>query len=398
MSGGELKGLNRLDSVENSEEEQESEVFIEADFHAHTSNSDGPPLINSEEQAQNANLAYLGLVDHANLSKRSTVHDTPDWTESTEESFTDENWNSARRYEINRISQSYESTEYEDVVEALETFNGNYIEQEVQDILNSVNQTPLDVLGDGIELDYEAGDRKIFDFFKDNEFDYAMTSVHFIDETYIKSEEEVLDYIFNQRLENYSKKFKDKEQLDDDKAREIIKRVEEEKEDIIEGYFDNLSDLISSETLFWLGNPVIVAHPDLIERNSVLNDKIDDKRYDEIIEKSKNSIYVLELSGKSIERQIPEEKVNPYKEAYKPGTDKSKEDITTENTEDLIEAVEESESTAFIRKLMESDIDFVYGSDAHRDWEIPARKHMAEEILEHWGAEPLNHKELFRRH
>jgi len=380
------------------EKSQERNITINADLHAHSSSSDGPPMTQCEKAANQAGLKFLGWVDHANLHKRKTKHDRPSYPGTSEESFTDPEHYSSRRQEIRRIDRKYKenqaTTREEEVMEELEKRNFSYVEQDIEGYLNNSQETSLQGVGDGIELDYESGESNIATFLEHNDFDYRMYSIHFIDHVYIKSDEETLEYIFEEQLGDYLKDIDNSEPLNADKSREIIEKVEEQKKEMVNKYFEELNSLIKSPTLQTF-DPVIIAHPDLIERNSILKDAVREKHYNSVIESFRNSKAIPEVSGKGLERQIPEEIAEPYKKAYRNG--EKPEEISKEDRNKLVNAVEREESTKFIRKILETDLDVAYGSDAHRPWEIPARKHMTEEILNHKNKEVIDHQKLTKK-
>ncbi len=329
-----------------------------------------------------ARLGSYGAADHINLSDRETDHDT----DSNDVPFRDEEIIKARKEVIDNYNErdDYEVLEEEDVLRALRVAD----EEEDYKLINELveEHRPPPTLLDSAEIDYESGEESIEAFLDDNDFDYPAISVHFIDGAYIKDAEEVLDSIFYEKL-GYNPDEMD-EELSNKEARKVIREVEEEKRNFVESYFDQLHSLLDSSIV--ADENVLVCHPGLIERNEVLTTYADEVHYKELIDAFSNSEAVPDFSGKGIERQVSEEIKGEFEKVYNGNKDRVDDKIARK----LINDVAVREETVFIRKLLESDMDIAYSSDAHRAWEIPARKHMAQILLEAWGREVIDQEEF----
>jgi len=379
------------DAVEEHEERSQVEYVlpvdypeVEVDWHGHTASSDGPSLEGILSAGKTAYLVAYGAADHLNLSDRETSHDT-----DVRGTRLNRDVIEARREQLRKYNDrdSYEHLNEEDIIEAL-TMLGEDLEdldKEVARIASYEEYRDPPIILDSVEIDYESGEERILEELEENDFDYPVISVHFIDGAYVKDEEEVLDTIFEDMLgfEDYDQK------LTDEEAREVIRQTEAAKEYFVEMYFQNLHSLLDSEIAEKYD--VMVCHPSLIERNTVLNHQTTENRYDRLVEAFQESEAVPDFSVKGVERQVSEE----IREEFEKDYNGEKREVDDEIALKLIEDVAEKDETVFLRKLLQSDLDIAYSSDAHRDWEIPSRKHMAQILLGAWDREVIDLEGFF---
>lgn len=123
------------------------------------------------------------------------------------------------------------------------------------------DRTEIDVF-DAVEMDYDpAYEDSVESFLDEAGFDYAIGSVHDLDETNVHYEDH------------------------------FAKKSESEREQLVEVYFDKLVDLIDSE-LF-----EIAAHPDLIERNPALRGYATREQYERVAEAFTDSRTIPEINA-----------------------------------------------------------------------------------------------------
>jgi histidinol-phosphatase (PHP family) len=170
-------------------------VSLDYDYHTHSTYSDGDLLFRMLSAAESADLSGVGITDHCNVADR----------ESMREMKSRFGFNLDRTYERRR--------------RGIDSYRDRF------DLR----------LFDAVEMDYEPADEgRIADFLDEAAFDYAVGSVHHVEEV-------------NVHFESY-----------------FGRKSETERRAVVETYFDKLVALIDAE-LF-----EIAAHPDLIERNPVL--------------------------------------------------------------------------------------------------------------------------------
>lgn len=192
------------------------------DYHAHTNYSDGTALYSMVEAAADAGLDGIGFTDHCNVSDR------------------------------------------EGMVEAKCVF-GHNLDLTYERRRNGIDalRDRFDVaIHDGVEMDYDPRDEAaIRDFLGDADFDYAIGSVHELDDTNVHFEAHFAEMTAAER------------------------RAE------VETYFERLVSLIDSE-LF-----EIAAHLDLIERNPALRGFATEEQYREVTEAFADSRTVPEINA-----------------------------------------------------------------------------------------------------
>jgi histidinol-phosphatase (PHP family) len=192
------------------------------DYHVHSTYSDGRFLGRMVSAAADAGLDGVGIADHCNV-----------WPTDA-----------ARAYRT-RMGFNLDLT-YERRREAIERVR---------------ETTDIDVY-DAAEMDYEpAFEESIRSFLDEAEFDYALGSVHELDETNVHYEDH------------------------------FTEKSERERERLVGVYFDKLVALIESE-LF-----EIAAHPDLIERNPALRGFATRDQYERVAEAFGESRTIPEINA-----------------------------------------------------------------------------------------------------
>ncbi|MFC6725286.1 PHP domain-containing protein, partial [Halobium palmae] len=172
--------------------------------------------------AERAGLDAVGFADHCNVSERD-----------------------ARKREKFRFGFTLDAT-YERRRAAIESFREEF---------------DLDVY-DAVEMDYDPRDEgAIRDFLADADFDYAVASVHHVDDRNVQS------------------------------AGPFRGLDEDERQAVVDDYFDALVDLAESE-LF-----EVMAHPDLVERNPLLRGFATADHYDRVAAALDGSRTVPELNA-----------------------------------------------------------------------------------------------------
>jgi histidinol-phosphatase (PHP family) len=170
-------------------------VSLDYDYHTHSTYSDGDLLFRMLAAAESAGLAGIGVTDHCNVAERDSMQEM-----RAQFGFNLDTTYERRRRGIGAYRDRFD----------LRIF-------------------------DGVEMDYEPQDEaRIADFLDTADFDYAIGSVHHVEDV-------------NVHFESY-----------------FGRKSESERRAAVERYFEKLVALIDAE-LF-----EIAAHPDLIERNPAL--------------------------------------------------------------------------------------------------------------------------------
>ena len=192
------------------------------DYHAHSNYSDGTALPSMVRAAEEAGLDGIGFTDHCNVSDRpETVR--------------------AKCMTGNNLDLTYERRR-----QAIEILRERF------DV----------AIHDAVEMDYDPRDEaEIRAFLDEAGFDYAVGSVHELDET-------------NVHFESH-----------------FAELSEEERRAEVETYFDRLISLIESE-LF-----EVAAHVDLIERNPALRGYATEEQYREVATAFARSRTVPEINA-----------------------------------------------------------------------------------------------------
>ena len=192
------------------------------DYHAHTNYSDGAFLRWMVEAAADAGLDGIGFADHCNVSP------DPD----------------ARRYK-RALGFNLDLT-YERRREAIEAVR---------------EDAEVDVF-DAVEMDYDpAHEGAIAEFLDEAGFDYAVGSVHDLDDANVHTRSHFAD------------------------------KPESERRALVDRYFEKLVALVESE-LF-----AIAAHPDLIERNPHLRGFATEDHYAAVADAFRDSRTVSEINA-----------------------------------------------------------------------------------------------------
>lgn len=192
------------------------------DFHVHSTYSDGRFLYRMASAASDAGLDGIGFADHCNVSTRG------------------------RMQEIKRELGFNLDITYERRREAIEQLRGKF---------------DLRVY-DAVEMDYHPDDEaEIEDFLSTAGFEYAIGSVHHLEDV-------------NVHVRGY---FADKS--------------EDEREELVASYFDMLVELVDSE-LF-----EVAAHVDLVERNPALRGYATEAQYRRVAEAFAESRTIPELNA-----------------------------------------------------------------------------------------------------
>jgi histidinol-phosphatase (PHP family) len=197
-------------------------VSIDRDFHAHSTYSDGEFLRSMLGAAEAAGLDGIGIADHCNVSEREPMRRT------------------SRNLGFN-LDLTYERRR-----EAIDYYRGEF------DV----------AVYDAVEVDYDPRDEAaIREFLDEAGFDYAIGSVHHVEDV-------------NVHVESY-----------------FGRKSEAERAEAVEDYFGKLVDLIESE-LF-----AVAAHPDLVERNPALRGYATAEQYDRVADAFADSRTAPELNA-----------------------------------------------------------------------------------------------------
>ncbi|MFC7155685.1 PHP domain-containing protein [Halomarina halobia] len=195
---------------------------MDYDYHVHSTYSDGSFLRWMVRAAERAGLGGVGIADHCNVSERE-----PMVAAKRDHGFNLDLTYERRRAAIERVREDA----------AIRVF-------------------------DAVEVDYDPRDEDAIRAFLDEaDFDYAVGSVHAIDD---------LNVQVPPLFEDWS---------------------EAERRNLTEDYFDALVALIESE-LF-----EIAAHPDLLERNPELRGFATDEHYHRVAEAFERSRTIPELNA-----------------------------------------------------------------------------------------------------
>ena len=251
------------------------------DLHVHTAYSDGMQLYDIINEAENAGLDAVGVVDHAVITDDPTLH----------------------RHKVS-LAHVFDKT-FRLRREALERYR---------------DQTDLRIY-DGIELDYQSDDEEILrEFLRTASFEYATGSVHYVFGTNIQ---------FSEAFDGHN---------------------EAELDAVVEEYYTQLESLIRSELFD------IAAHPDLIERNPRTAGRTTVGQADRIAAAFAESRTTPEFNAGSI-GSTPAADVHPR--------------------------------TPLRDRLLEADVPFTYGSDAHNRGEIGSRKAVLRSVSDTCAAQIL---------
>jgi histidinol-phosphatase (PHP family) len=197
-------------------------VSLDYDYHIHSTYSDGDLLFRMLAAAESAGLAGVGVTDHCNVADRESMREM-----TAQFGFTLDETYERRRRGIDSYRDQFD----------LRIF-------------------------DAVEMDYEPEDEgRIADFLDEANFDYAIGSVHHVEEV-------------NVHFESY-----------------FGRKSEAERRAVVETYFDKLVALVDSE-LF-----EIAAHPDLVERNPALRGLATDEDYERVAAAFADSRTVPEVNA-----------------------------------------------------------------------------------------------------
>ncbi len=244
------------------------------DYHVHSNYSDGDFLWQMAEEADRAGLSGIGFADHCSISPRSS-----------------------RRLESHRNGFALDIT-YERRREGIEA-------------IRSWENIDVEIY-DAVEMDYDPAEEPLIsDFLEEANFDYAIGSVHHLDDE-------------NIHIESH-----------------FAPKSTSERKALVDEYFENQVALIESELFD------IVAHIDLVNRNSALRGFATEEHYHQIADALVNS------------RTLPE--INAGRA--------------------LTEYGEFHPAPEFIDVLCEHDVSFVLGSDSHSPSELDDRTPAIEEYF-----------------
>ena len=205
------------------------------DYHVHSSYSDGEFLTRMLRAAADADLDGVGFADHCNVSEREHL----------------------QRYK-KRFAFNLDVT-YERRREAIEDL------RETADI----------AIFDAVEMDYhEADEVEIRDFLSEADFDYAVGSVHEIEEANVH-----WDYFAD--------------------------LSEPEQRAAVDEYFERVVSLVESELFD------IAAHIDIVERNPALRGYATEDHYRDVAAALAGSRTVPEVNAGRIDREYGEFHPNP---------------------------------------------------------------------------------------
>jgi histidinol-phosphatase (PHP family) len=196
------------------------------DHHIHSTYSDGELLRRMLRAAEDVGLGGVGIADHCNVSTREPMIQARDRL-----GFNLDITHERRRRAIEGFREEYDFAIY-----------------------------------DAVEVDYDPRDEAaIGAFLDDTPFDYAIGSVHHLEEVNVH----VRDYFAG--------------------------RPEAERRELVATYYDKLVDLVDSELFD------IAAHPDLVERTPALRGLATQAQYERVAEAFASSRTVPELNvGRSL--------------------------------------------------------------------------------------------------
>ncbi|WP_276253998.1 PHP domain-containing protein [Halomontanus rarus] len=198
-------------------------MTLPADYHAHSNYSDGRLLPSMVAAAADADLEAIGITDHCNVSSRELPQ------------------RAKRKLGFN-LDQTYERRR-----EALRWLR---------------EQSPSITIYDAVELDYDPRDEdEIERFLADAAFDYAIGSVHVVDDA----------NIFNGEY--------------------FAAKSESELQALVTEYYDKVVSLIESELFD------VVGHVDAIERTPELRGYTTEAHYERVAEALEFSPTVPELNA-----------------------------------------------------------------------------------------------------
>lgn len=197
-------------------------MALRHDYHVHSNYSDGRPLPFMLAAAEEAGLDAVGFADHCNVSDREAMIRT-----KHEYGFALDSTYERRREAIESLSERSDLAIY-----------------------------------DAVEVDYDPADEsEIRDFLATAEFDYAIGSVHFVDDVSVQASTHFAD------------------------------RSDDERASVVDRYYGKLVSLIDSE-LF-----EIAAHLDLPERTPELRGFTADDHYAAVADALAESTTVPELNA-----------------------------------------------------------------------------------------------------
>jgi histidinol-phosphatase (PHP family) len=197
-------------------------VSLTHDYHVHSNYSDGAFLWKMLRGAADAGLDAVGVADHCNVADRD-----PPRLEKFQLGFTLDETYERRREAIDSFRDRFDLTVY-----------------------------------DAVEMDYDPRDEeRIGAFLDDAGFDYAIASVHHVDDRNVQA----------------TGPFRD--------------MSEDERRAVVDEYFENLIALAESE-LF-----EVMAHPDLVERNELLRGFATEHHYERVAAALADSRTVPELNA-----------------------------------------------------------------------------------------------------
>ncbi len=244
------------------------------DYHVHSNYSDGDFLWRMVEEADKAGLSGIGFADHCSVSPQSS-----------------------RRIESHRNGFALDIT-YERRREGIQAIRSwEHIDIEIYD---------------AVEMDYNpAEEGLISEFLQEAQFDYAIGSVHHLDDE-------------NIHIESH-----------------FAPKTKSEREALVDQYFSNQVALIESELFD------IIAHIDLINRNSALRGFATEDHYHQVAEALVDSRTTPEINAGRALKEYGEFHPTPE----------------------------------FIDVLCEYDVSFVVGSDSHSPSELLDRTPAIEDHL-----------------
>lgn len=197
-------------------------MSLDYDYHTHSTYSDGDLLFRMLAAAESAGLTGVGITDHCNVADRESMREM-----TARFGFTLDETYERRRRGIDSYRDQFD----------LRIF-------------------------DAVEMDYEPTDEgRIADFLDEANFDYAVGSVHHVEDV-------------NVHFESY-----------------FGRKSEAERRAVVETYFDKLVALVDSE-LF-----EIAAHPDLVERNPALRGLATSEDYERVAAAFADSRTVPEVNA-----------------------------------------------------------------------------------------------------
>ena len=309
------------------------------DFHTHSKWSDSSETLHEiAAAAEEVGATVQGVADHVRPvdPKRTggmsidayTTHFGPGSLGRVNDNIRDRQ---ASILEHNIDNNADENLTNPEIIEAAIAYKENYGQEELDKVMGNYDEQNV-VLLNNIEVDYEEkNEEHVSNFLDTYEFDIPILSVHYFKDVFDDSK---LKYIKKADLSD-----KDNGQI----------------EDILDIYFQDVYSALESD----LGD--ILAHPNLVETNSDINEFLEETGYD-IRSRYEEAASIAE-----------------------------KEDM---NLEINLKARQGIESTLYEDIVLGTEVPYTIGTDAHRANDMFERQKEADQVLEKACQPPQDHKDI----